>query len=353
MSLLLAVGTRAGAMDDANKREFRKFDPSTIQTDKIVVLTGKRNMGKSKLMIDIMIHLMQHFDGGFAMTNTHDTARELAQFVPDCSVHTEGLDIPVLENIVDVAKSLTESEDPEDHKFRIFGILDDVMSDKKAIKSDVLGDIFKNGRHYNIFLILLVQYMIDLPRNSRTQIDYLFVLKTNDAKVKKNLFEEYFNPYFDDLQEFDSVLTQLTDGFGCMVLDGTQRSNKTEDVIFWYQAETSHPPFMLGNRDFWKMHHQFHKVSKPRRMDDHPIPALAGIDIKAKIKAATTQEEYDDAVRGKSLAPARKNATGAAAVAGTKRKRANKAVHVCVQKTDKDGKIIIPLPPMTPAPPRP
>jgi glycerol-3-phosphate cytidylyltransferase-like family protein len=47
----------------------------------------------------------------------------------------------------------------------------------------------------------------------------------------------------------------VTEGYGCLVIDNTTRSNKLEENVFWYEAEM-HEPYTLGNKMFWQAHNQ-------------------------------------------------------------------------------------------------
>jgi len=47
-------------------------------------------------------------------------------------------------------------------------------------------------------------------------------------------------------------MDQCTENYECLVIDNTTKSNKLEDNVFWYKAET-HTPFTLCNRQFWEL----------------------------------------------------------------------------------------------------
>jgi hypothetical protein len=66
-----------------------------------------------------------------------------------------------------------------------------------------------------------------------------------------------------------------------MVIDNrAAKSNKIEDSVFWYKARLDLPPFVLGNRNYWKMHSMFAKDEEED--DDFFDNAFAGIPALSK-----------------------------------------------------------------------
>ena len=51
------------------KLQIKKFDPATMKPHRIVLAVGRRGMGKSVLMRDLMQHLLGRVDFGLAMTS--------------------------------------------------------------------------------------------------------------------------------------------------------------------------------------------------------------------------------------------------------------------------------------------
>ena len=57
-----------------------------------------------------------------------------------------------------------------------------------------------------------------------------------------------------------------TNNFECLVIDNTTKSNKIEDMIYWYKAD-DHGEFTLGAPEFWK-HHNQHYSNQSRNRDE-------------------------------------------------------------------------------------
>ena len=55
---------------------------------------------------------------------------------------------------------------------------------------------------------------------------------------------------FPTFEVFCAVMDQCTENFECLVINNNAKSNKLEDQVFWYKAE-SHPSFKLGSKEIW------------------------------------------------------------------------------------------------------
>jgi hypothetical protein len=104
-----------------------------------------------------------------------------------------------------------------------------------------------------------MQYPLGVPPNLRTNIDYVFILREPYLTNRKRIFENYAG-MFPTFESFCQVMDQCTENFECLVINNNAKSNKLQDQIFWYKAE-SHPDFRLGTKEFWE-------ISKGLNSDD-------------------------------------------------------------------------------------
>jgi len=351
--------------DSDTTYNLRKFKMNSMQDDKTVLLLGKRNTGKSTLLEDILYHLSNQFDMGFGMTLTQDTARSFRKYMPDSLIHNNGVVEETLEAIVSMLRKITEGDETGADKIKVYGVLDDIASQKGIFNSETMRDIFMNGRHYHVFFVVLMQYVMDMGPSIRSQIDYLFVLRNTSVDDRKKIWKNFFG-IFPNFDEFCKVFDACTDEFDCIVLDNTVRSNQIEDCVFWYRARPKHPKFTLCNREAWKLHYHFYEAPSVDFDDDGcPIPALAGAKKKQELKeqqhgggaadtAATNTGTSSSSSRNGAgvVPPAADTAPGAAGVQKRRaaaRKKAASAFTVKVMKRDENGNLIIPVPPPTPA----
>ena len=88
----------------------------------------------------------------------------------------------------------------------------------------------------------------------RSNVDYVFLFRENNYQNRKKLYDQYCG-VFPTFDMFCSVFDVVTEGYGCMVIDNTSRSNKIEDIVFWYEAELR-DNFTIGSREMWQAHNQ-------------------------------------------------------------------------------------------------
>ena len=146
---------------------------------------------------------------------------------PDIFIHTEYNKEVIQQVITRQKKAISEQDDKskKDPKNDIFVLLDDCMYDKKMIRDPNIRGIFMNGRHWRVTFMLTMQYCMDLPPDLRTNIDFVFVLRENIIENQDKLYKNFFG-IFPHKETFREVMNSCTEGFDCMVLDNTSRSNK-------------------------------------------------------------------------------------------------------------------------------
>ena len=232
--------------------ELKKFNINEIKDDKVVVLIGKRDTGKSFLARDILYH-HQNIPVGQVISGTEGANQFYQKIVPKLFIHDE-FKPDIISNMLARQKMMIEKKngggleasiDP-----RAFLILDDCLYDNTWAKDKYMRSVFMNGRHYKLLFILTMQYALGIPPNLRTNIDYVFILRENYVSNRKRLYEHYAG-MFPTFEMFCQVMDQCTENFECLVINNNAKSNKLEDQVFWYKAEPR-SDFKIGAPSFWK-----------------------------------------------------------------------------------------------------
>ena len=230
--------------------QLRKFDMSEIKDDKVVVLIGKRDTGKSFLCKDILYH-----HKGIPVGQVISEQKVLNQFyskiVPKLFIHGE-FDTQIVQNMIKDKKILIDKINAGDNSIdpRSFLILDDCLYDNTWAKDKWMRSVFMNGRHYKILFLLTMQYALGVPPNLRTNIDYVFILRENYVSNRKRLYEHYAG-MFPSFEMFCQIMDQCTENYECLVINNNAKSNKLTDQVFWYKAEP-HDDFKIGAPSFWE-----------------------------------------------------------------------------------------------------
>lgn len=229
--------------------QIKKFDPKSIGDNRVCVFVGKRGTGKTTLVTDILYN-KKHIPVGIVMSGTEEGNSYYQNYVPDLFVYND-YSSEVIEKVIGRQKKLVKQQAPNSH---VFVLVDDCMYDRKMIRDKCIRGIFMNGRHWNIFFMLTMQYCMDLSPDLRANIDYVFILRENIIQNREKIYKNFFG-IFPTFDMFNQVMNSCTENFECLVLDNTSKSNKIEDVVFWYKAKLRPSgSFKIGSPQFWNCH---------------------------------------------------------------------------------------------------
>lgn len=240
----------------------KKFDISSIKDDKVVVLIGKRETGKSFLVKDLLYY-HRDLPIGTVISATEAANGFYGDIVPSIFIHDEYTPA-VVDNVIKRQKLLKKRIEKEKKTFgtsridpRSFLILDDCLYDSCWSKDKNIRLLFMNGRHYNMMFVITMQYPLGVPPNLRTNIDYVFILRENLVSNRKRIYEN-FAGMFPSFEVFCQTMDQCTENFECLVINNNAKSNKIEDQVFWYKAEP-HENFRMGAKEFWALNSELSK----------------------------------------------------------------------------------------------
>ena len=254
--------------------ELKKFDLRSISfkpnenKGPVIVLIGRRDTGKSFLVRDLLFY-QQDIPIGTVISGTEAGNGFYSAHVPKLFIHEE-YNTAIIENILKRQKQVLKQVKKEEQTFkksnidpRAFVILDDCLYDNTWAKDKLMRLLFMNGRHWKIMLVITMQYPLGIPPNLRTNIDYVFILREPYITNRKRIYENYAG-MFPTFESFCQVMDQCTENYECLVINNNAKSNKLQDLIFWYKAEP-HPNFKLGSKEFWEL-------SKDINSDDEDNP---------------------------------------------------------------------------------
>lgn len=221
-----------------------------------IVLIGKRDTGKSYLVRDLLYY-HQDIPIGTVISGTEEGNGFYGKMVPRLFIHNE-YNTVIIENILKRQKQVLKQVTKEVTSYkksnidpRAFVILDDCLFDNSWARDKMMRLLFMNGRHWKVMLVITMQYPLGVPPILRTNIDYVFILRENYIANRKRIYENYAG-MFPTFESFCQVMDQCTENYECLVINNNSKSNKLQDQVFWYKAE-SHNDFRLGSKEFWEM----------------------------------------------------------------------------------------------------
>ena len=274
--------------------ELKKFDMKSISfkpnenKGPVVVLIGKRDTGKSFLVRDLLYY-QQEIPIGTVVSGTEEGNGFYAKMVPKLFVHNE-YNTAIIENILKRQRTVLKQIKKEMETYkrstidpRAFVILDDCLYDATWTRDKMMRLLFMNGRHWKVMLIITMQYPLGIPPTLRTNIDYVFILRENYIANRKRIYENYAG-MFPTFESFCQVMDQCTENYECLVINNNSKSNKLQDQVFWYKAD-SHGDFRLGSKEFWELSKGYNSDDDGEKYD----PAAAkkrGAGQKISVKKA-------------------------------------------------------------------
>ena len=244
--------------------ELKKFDMKRITFLKdenkgpVIVLIGRRDTGKSYLVRDLLFH-HRDIPVGTVISGTEAGNGFYSSHVPKLFIHNE-YSSGIIENILKRQKSVMKEVQKQIQMYktskidpRTFVILDDCLYDNTWTRDKLMRLLFMNGRHWKVLLVITMQYPLGCPPTLRTNIDFVFILREPYISNRKRIYDNYAG-MFPTFESFCQVMDQCTENYECLVIDNNVKSNKLNEQIFWYKADsTIKHDFKLGAKEFWEM----------------------------------------------------------------------------------------------------
>ena len=269
-----------------NQLKLRKFNPRVIEARRTnpdagpatIIIVGSRGKGKSYLMKDLLYYV-RNIPAGMMITGSEASAESFSEVFPKTFIFDD-LETERLKNIISNQRKLRKKGTTEDYSSLL--LLDDCGYNRSVMKEKPIKQIFCNGRHLKIMLVVSVQYCKDIPPDLRSNADYVFILREPQLENRRKLWKDFAGivPTF---ELFNTVMNECTNDYGMIVLDNTTISNNITDNLFWYRARETPRKYKIGSRDFWNFHNKNYKSE-----DDDVV----GADTKPKpvvcVKRKTT-----------------------------------------------------------------
>jgi hypothetical protein len=267
--------------NDLEKLSLKKFKIKSMLPNSTVLLLGRRRSGKSFLLRDIFYH-HQEIPLGFVFSGTEEANPFFGDFIPDSFIHSEYdpnlVDLFMAKQSQKIKHARANGHKDTDGRTdanRSFIVLDDMLHDAAAWKKDkTIQHIFFNGRHFNLFFLLTMQYPVGIPPALRSNIDYIFVFNEPSIANRKKIYDSYFS-ILPSFAHFENILDSCTQNFECLVIDTTGKSSNINQNIFWYKAQP-HNNFRVGHAKIWKFHdmHYNNKYGDERDHDKEEADKL-------------------------------------------------------------------------------
>ncbi len=254
-----------------------------------------RNSGKSVLIKDLLYQHRKDFTKAIIMSGTEGSTRFYQGMVPDLYIY-DSYNQDAMDR-VRIGQQRAVRDNGAGHPANNCAIVnDDCMDDKDWIKHKTTKWLFKNGRHFDIFFLLAMQYALDIPPELRTCIDYIFILKEPQLKTRHKLHDNYAGmiPTFN---MFSDILDNLTEDYNCMVIKNRKAlSTNITDCVFWYKASEHKEDFSIVPKSVWRYaeeHYNRHYISDEEEQELKKTTSQRyGRNAKSKTQFVVSKLQY-------------------------------------------------------------
>jgi hypothetical protein len=246
----------------------RSFSPRNLKPKTVLVFFGKRGSGKSFALQDIIYHMRGHFKEALVMSATEDGNHAWGAHVPTTFIHMSFAPEVLSRTLARQRERYQAWQETGGRAAdcpHLLIVAEDLMAeDKKCLNNTDMRYIFMNGRHIGITFAMTVQYLMDLPRGLRMNIDYAFVLQDRSIGNIARMHESWAGTVC-NLPTFRTIVQNCTENKGAMVIDINSDSSEISQVLYWYKAR-KRGAYRIGSREYWAFHFRYgkDKNSAPR-----------------------------------------------------------------------------------------
>tara|TARA_Y100000992_G_scaffold53030_1_gene31569 strand:+ start:1288 stop:2172 length:885 start_codon:yes stop_codon:yes gene_type:complete len=266
----------------------RKFNTATMDKTRSCIFIGGSGTGKSHAVTSILYH-NRDIPVGIVMSGTEEGDPYWSRFIPDLFIYNQW-EPQKLEEMIDIQKKkkrgidtidkeieycrknnrprdaeiLQNRKQKEMNAMRKFVIIDDCMFQSGITRTETLRKLFMNGRHWNIFVMLTIQYCMGLDIALRGNAGYVFVCRENIISYRRKIFESFLG-MLPNFQVFEKVMDSCTQNYELLVLDRTVKSTNPEDALFWYKAAANYT-FKIGSDRLWQYHRDNYDTNHEDRL---------------------------------------------------------------------------------------
>lgn len=230
---------------------------------------GKRGTGKTTWTQYILQHSPSRFTGNFIVMAGSETAKSSWSKVVH-PIFVVDADLQYLEKLRDTQNELVRqyarSGEPVPACRQVTLVLDDVSSNKKLMRSQILSYLASNSRHLQMSIYVLAQYHCQIVTEVRNQFDLVFMLSTSDTKSIVRLHSEFCSGV--DIRIFKHILAHVTQDYGMLVINNQATSTQIDSICF-HATMPTYPPVIerLGPSEVWEFGEDYYYDEHSTRPD--------------------------------------------------------------------------------------
>jgi hypothetical protein len=208
----------------------KRFDMTKMSSTSFSVCVGKKQTGKSTLVKDILYH-HPNITRGFVASSTEDLVPFYSLMSPTPQLETGHHDS---EGKLRWLCNFLNSQQEENKSNNTLTINPSYVVIEDYAKEYLDHYVTKINSKLNTLLIMTAQHPTELTELVYSNADYIFLFPSFMLSYNDELFRKCSLSVQPNI--FKEILNCL-DGYQCLVIDNTVKSNKFEERVFWYQSQ--------------------------------------------------------------------------------------------------------------------
>jgi hypothetical protein len=216
-----------------------------VTLDSTVSIFGKRNTGKSFYARYLLYILKDYFPWGWCLTNTPQNGW-WQQMIPEKRIY-KGWRPDLIKKIMEIQRERIRNKDINPF---VFIILDDIVSDQALRYDPTLRELYYEGRHFGIFILICAQYVYGLPPGNRANTDFAITFTQHQQRQIKQLHEDYMTEY-KNWKSLAADMNRILGEHECLIIN--QRDPDLRGVERYHKDKADEPPpFYMGTKQYWE-----------------------------------------------------------------------------------------------------
>jgi energy-coupling factor transporter ATP-binding protein EcfA2 len=236
----------------------QKFDFQRLNNrNGLYLLLGKRNTGKTTWCRFINQHIESSRTGIVVLITQNERLKEnWSHHIPKLFIF-QPEDANIMSTISKCMNNAIKSCEnrgisSHDNRLKLTFILDDVGSESSVMNNNGLKKLASNGRHVNVTVFILAQFLYQVPPKVRSQFEYIFMLASISQKNNKTVNHEFAAHI--EHSKFCRILQRSTENHGVLVINTTS-SNADDSLYFAHIDQYPIKTVRLGCWIQWAMNH--------------------------------------------------------------------------------------------------
>jgi len=222
-----------------------------------LLLYGPSGSGKSSLVLEILSY-NRDVPIVCAMCPTEKYNHTYKDIIPAMFIHDFNKDTmkQFIRRQEDISNKVQNDPAYRDVDPRGIYVFDDCLHKIKRVREDEdLDFLFVAGRHVSMTPIFALQDPIGLSPVQRGQISFSFIFYEPLQTNKEKLYNHYAG-VFPTKKCFYETLDRVTQNFGCLVIDNTNKQARSlDEKVFWYRTKPASQlkKFRCCDQMYWDM----------------------------------------------------------------------------------------------------